>query len=604
MPLNRRKFLKKSAVTGAGVAIAGAVAAPSAQAAAAKLPGKPVKQPKRYALTVMGTTDLHGHVFNWDYFKDAEYKDAAGNAQGLARISTLVNRIRAEKGRENTLLLDAGDTIQGTPLTYYYAKVDPITAKGGPVHPMAQAMNAIGYDAAALGNHEFNYGIETLRKFESQLRFPLLGANAVDAKTLRPAFQPYVIKTFCVKGAPPVKVAVLGLTNPGIAIWDKAYVQGKLAFPGLEEQAAKWVPKLKSLGADVVIVSAHSGSSGTSSYGDQLPYVENSAALVAQQVPDIDAVLVGHAHVEIPELKVVNAKSGKTVVLSEPLAYAERLSVFDVELVFEKGRWSVESVSSKVLNSNSVADDPKITKLLGDEHAKVVAYVNQVVGTATETLTTVEARFKDAPIIDLITKVQEDVVKAALAGTSYASLPVIAQASPFSRTSEIPAGKVTIRDLSSLYVYDNTLVAKLMTGAQVRAYLEYSAQYFVQTAAGAVVDTEKLTNAAGRPDYNYDYVSGLSYEIDIAQAVGSRIRNLTFNGAALDDAQQFVLAVNNYRANGGGAFPHVASAQELWSESTEIRTRISEWVTAKGVLDPKDFASVDWKLTRDGTPVF
>ncbi|MFE7935160.1 bifunctional metallophosphatase/5'-nucleotidase [Streptomyces sp. NPDC057456] len=603
MPLNRRKFLKKSAVTGAGVAMAGAAVAP-AHAAEAKKPGKPVKQPKRYALTVLGTTDLHGHVFNWDYFKDAEYKDAAGNAQGLARISTLVNQIRAEKGRENTLLLDAGDTIQGTPLTYYYAKVDPITAKGGPVHPMAQAMNAIGYDAAALGNHEFNYGIETLRKFESQLRFPLLGANAVDAKTLKPAFQPYVIKTFCVKGAPPVKVAVLGLTNPGIAIWDKAYVQGKLAFPGLEEQAAKWVPKLKSLGADVVIVSAHSGSSGTSSYGDQLPYVENSAALVAQQVPDIDAVLVGHAHVEIPELRVVNAKSGKTVVLSEPLAYAERLSVFDVELVFEKGKWVVESVSSKVLNSNAVADDPKITKLLGDEHAKVVAYVNQVVGSATETLTTVEARYKDAPIIDLITKVQEDVVKAALAGTSYASLPVIAQASPFSRTSEIPAGAVTIRDLSSLYVYDNTLVAKLMTGAQVRAYLEYSAQYFVQTAAGAVVDTEKLTNAAGRPDYNYDYVSGLVYEIDIAQAAGSRIKNLTYNGAALDDAQQFVLAVNNYRANGGGAFPHVASAQELWAESTEIRTRISEWVTAKGVLDPKDFASVDWKLTRDGTPVF
>ncbi|MET9380628.1 5'-nucleotidase C-terminal domain-containing protein [Streptomyces sp. NPDC002928] len=601
MPLNRRKFLKKSAATGAGVAIAGAAAAPAAEASEAEKPATPVK---RYSLTVMGTTDLHGHVFNWDYFKDAEYTDAKGNAQGLARISTLVNQIREDKGRCNTLLLDAGDTIQGTPLTYYYAKVDPITAKGGPVHPMAQAMNAIGYDAAALGNHEFNYGIETLRKFEDQLDFPLLGANAVDAKTLKPAFPPYFIKKFHVPGAPPVKVAVLGLTNPGIAIWDKAYVQGKLAFPGLEEQAAKWVPKLKSLGADVVIVSAHSGSSGTSSYGDQLPYVENSAALVAQQVPDIDAILVGHAHLEIPELKVVNEKTGRTVVLSEPLAFAERLSLFDVELVFQKGRWVVESVAASVLNSNSVADDPKITKLLSDEHAKVVEYVNQVVGTATDTLTTVDARYKDAPIIDLITKVQEDVVKAALAGTSYASVPVIAQASPFSRTSEIPAGNVTIRDLSSLYVYDNTLVAKLMTGAQVRAYLEYSAEYFVQTAADAVVDTEKLTNAGGRPDYNYDYVSGLAYEIDIAQAAGSRIKNLTYNGAALDDAQQFVLAVNNYRANGGGAFPYVASATELWSESTEIRTRISEWVTAKGVLDPKDFASVDWKLTRNGTPVF
>ncbi|MEV2214343.1 5'-nucleotidase C-terminal domain-containing protein [Streptomyces sp. NPDC050997] len=600
MPLNRRKFLKKSAVTGAGVALAGA-AAPVAEAAEAGKGHRPVK---RYALTVMGTTDLHGHVFNWDYFKDAEYTDAQGNAQGLSRISTLVNQVRKEKGRRNTLLLDAGDTIQGTPLTYYYAKVDPITAEGGPVHPMAAAMNAIGYDAVALGNHEFNYGIETLRKFEEQCDFPLLGANALDAKTLKPAFAPYVIKTFHVKGAPPVRVAVLGLTNPGIAIWDKAYVQGKLTFPGLEEQAAKWVPRLRSMGADVVVVSAHSGSSGTSSYGDQLPYVENSAALVAQQVPGIDAILVGHAHVEIPELKVANTKTGRTVVLSEPLAYAERLSVFDFELVFDRGRWSVESVKASVRNSNSVADDPKITRLLKDDHDVVVAYVNQVVGSATETLTTVEARYKDAPIIDLITRVQEDVVRAALAGTEYASVPVIAQASPFSRTSQIPAGEVTIRDLSSLYVYDNTLVAKLMTGAQVRAYLEYSAQYFVQTAAGAAVDVEKLTNAGGRPDYNYDYVSGLSYEIDIAQAAGSRIRNLSFGGVALDDAQQFVLAVNNYRANGGGAFPHVASAKELWSESTEIRTRISEWVTAKGVLDPRDFASVDWKLTRDGTPVF
>ncbi|GGZ68986.1 bifunctional metallophosphatase/5'-nucleotidase [Streptomyces echinoruber] len=604
MPLNRRKFLKESAVTGAGVALAGAAAAPAAQAAEAREATGRGRPARRYSLTVMGTTDLHGHVFNWDYFKNAEYRDSAGNAQGLARISTLVNQVREEKGRQNTLLLDAGDTIQGTPLTYYYAKVEPITAQGGPVHPMAQAMNAIGYDAAALGNHEFNYGIETLRRFEQQCRFPLLGANALDATTLRPAFPPYFVKKFRVPGAPPVRVAVLGLTNPGIAIWDKAYVQGKLTFPGLEEQAAKWVPRLRSMGADVVVVSAHSGTSGTSSYGDQVPYVENAAVNVARQVPGIDAILVGHAHVEIPELKVVNERTGRTVVLSEPLCFAERLTLFDIELVLRGGRWEVESVSASLRDARTVADDPRITRLLSDEHAKVVAYVNQVVGRATQTLTTAEARYQDAPIVDLITKVQEDVVKAALAGTEYASLPVIAQASPFSRTSEIPAGDVTIRDLSSLYVYDNTLVAKLMTGAQVRAYLEYSAEYFVQTAPDAAIDVEKLTNAGGRPDYNYDYVSGLKYDIDIAQPAGSRIRNLTFGGAPLDDAQQFVLAVNNYRANGGGAFPYVASAKELWSESTEIRTRIAEWVTAKGVLDPKDFASVDWRLTRDGTPVF
>ncbi|MGW4389752.1 bifunctional metallophosphatase/5'-nucleotidase [Streptomyces sp. NPDC004685] len=599
MPLNRRKFLGKSAATGAAVALTGAVSAPAARAHG----GRP-KGHKRYSFAVMGTTDLHGHVFNWDYFKDAEYTDAAGNAQGLSRISTLVKQVREEKGRGNTLLIDAGDTIQGTPLTYYYARVEPITAADGPVHPMAQAMNAIGYDAAALGNHEFNYGIDTLRKFESQLKFPLLGANAVDAKTEKPAFRPYVIKRLRTPHGKDVKVAILGLTNPGIAIWDKAYVQGVLKFPGIEEQAALWVPKLRSMGADVVIVSAHTGASGTSSWGDQLPYVENAAANVARTVPGIDAILVGHAHVEIEQQLVTNEKTGKSVVLSEPLCYAERLALFDFELEWEKGRWTVASVSSKLLNSNAVADDPKITKLLEDEHALVVKYVNQVVGQATTTLTTVDARYKDAPIIDLINKVQADVVTEALKSTEYASLPVLSQASPFSRTSSIPAGEVTIRDLSGLYVYDNTLVAKLMTGAQVRAYLEFSAEYFVQTAAGAVVDVDKLTNANNRPDYNYDYVSGLSYDIDVAQAAGSRIKNLTYQGAALDDAQKFVFAVNNYRANGGGAFPHVASAQELWSESTEIRTRIAEWVTAKGTLDPAEFASVDWRLTRDGTPVF
>ncbi|MFJ9218951.1 bifunctional metallophosphatase/5'-nucleotidase [Streptomyces sp. NPDC102383] len=599
MPLNRRSFLERSAATGAGVALTGAVASP----AVAAQQRKPKKQ-KRYAFTVMGTTDLHGHVFNWDYFKNADYADAAGNAQGLARVSTLVDQVRAERGRGNTLLIDAGDTIQGTPLTYYYAKVDPITAAGGPVHPMARAMNAIGYDAVALGNHEFNYGIETLRKFESQCEFPLLGANAVDAKTEKPAFPPYFMKRLRTPHGKDVKVAVLGLTNPGIAIWDKAYVQGVLKFPGLEEQAAKWVPKLRSMGADVVIVSAHSGASGQSSYGDQVPYVENAAASVAKQVPGVDAILVGHAHVEIEQQLVTNEKTGKTVVLSEPLCFAERLALFDFDLIWEKGRWTVESVKASLRNTNAVADDPEISKLLREQHETVVEYVNQVVGTAKQALTTVDARYKDAPIIDLINKVQADVVTKALASTEYAKLPVLSQASPFSRTSEIPAGDVTIRDLSSLYVYDNTLVAKLLTGAQVRAYLEYSAEYFVQTAAGAAVDVDKLTNANNRPDYNYDYVSGLTYDIDIAQAAGSRIKNVKFDGKDLDDAAQFVFAVNNYRANGGGAFPHVASAKELWSESTEIRTRIAEWVTAKGVLDTADFASVDWKLTRDGTPVF
>ncbi|AVZ72434.1 bifunctional metallophosphatase/5'-nucleotidase [Streptomyces lunaelactis] len=601
MPLNRRTFLERSAAAGAGVAIVGSAAAPAEAREDGHGHGRP---PKRYSFTVMGTTDLHGNVFNWDYFTDKEFDDKDHNDVGLAKISTLVDRIRKEKGPRNTLLIDAGDTIQGTQLSYYYAKVDPITAEHGPVHPMAQAMNAIGYDAAALGNHEFNYGIPVLRKFEEQCDFPLLGANALDAKTLRPAFAPYSLHRLRTPCGRDVKVAVLGLTNPGIAIWDKANVQGKMTFPGLEEQAAKWVPKLRSMGADVVIVSAHSGSSGTSSYGDQLPYIENAAGLVAEQVPGIDAILVGHAHTEIAEYFVANKETGQKVVLSEPLKWGQRLTLFDFDLVWDKGGWTVEKVGAQVLNSNTTAEDPKITRLLGDEHTKVVAYVNQVIGTSTAAMATAEAPWKDEPIIDLINHVQAETVKAALAGGQYAALPVLSQASCFSRTAAIPAGRVTIRDAAGLYVFENTLEARLVTGAQVKDYLEFSARYYVQTPAGGPVDTSKLTNAGNTPDYNYDAISGVTYEIDIAKPAGSRIVSLSFDGKPIDPAARFVLAVNNYRASGGGNFPHVAGSQQLWANSEEIRNTIINWVKAKGTVDPAQFAVVGWKLTRDGTPVF
>ncbi|MFJ8695227.1 bifunctional metallophosphatase/5'-nucleotidase [Streptomyces roseolilacinus] len=595
MPLNRRSFLGRSAVVGAGVAVTGTAAAPAAQA-------KPVS--KRYSFTVMGTTDLHGHVFNWDYFTDREFDDKAHNDVGLAKISTLVDRIRAERGRGNTLLIDAGDTIQGTQLSYYYAKVDPITAESGPVHPMAQAMNAIGYDAAALGNHEFNYGIPVLRKFEEQCDFPLLGANALDARTLRPAFAPYSMHRLRTPCGRDVRVAVLGLTNPGIAIWDKANVDGKMVFPGLEEQAARWVPKLRSMGADVVVVSAHSGSSGTSSYGDQLPYVENAAALVAKQVPGIDAILVGHAHTEIPEYRVANEATGKEVVLSEPLKWGQRLTLFDFDMVWSKGRWVVEGVGARVLNSNTVEEDPKVVRLLADEHRKVVAYVNQVIGTSPVEMSTAQAPWRDEPIIDLINHVQAETVRAALAGGAHAGLPVLSQASCFSRSAAIPAGRITIRDAAGLYPFENTLEARVLTGAQLKEYLEYSARYYVRTAPGEPVDTAKLTNADGTPDYNYDAVYGLTYDIDIAQPVGSRIVGLSFRGAPIDPAAEFVLAVNNYRASGGGAFPHVAKAKQVWADSDEIRNTIIQWVRAKGVLDPAEFASVGWRLTRAGVPLF
>ncbi|KOV60289.1 bifunctional metallophosphatase/5'-nucleotidase [Streptomyces sp. MMG1121] len=600
-PMNRREFVKKSAVTGAAVAAAGAVAAP-AEAAEQKREHRP----RTWKFSILGTTDLHSHVFDWDYYKDAAYSDKAGNSVGVARVATLIKQQREAKGEDHVLLVDAGDIIQGTSLAYYFARVDPITGtdgKKGPRHPMAVAMNHMRYDAAALGNHEFNYGIEVLRKFEQQCHFPLLGANALDAKTLKPAFHPYTVKRICVPGAPDIKVGILGLTNPGIALWDKDNVSGKMVFPGLVEQAKKYVPRLRALGCDVVFLTDHSGLDGSSSYGDELPYVENASNLVAEQVPGIDAILVGHTHVEVPSYTVKNQETGEEVLLSEPYCWGYRLSVFDFEVELHHGQWKVTSKTAQTLNPNTADEDPEIKKLLTADHELVVKYVNTAVGTCTADLSAAESCWKDVPIMDFIQKVQADTVKAGLSAAD-AALPLISVAAPFSRTADIPQGNVTIKDIAGLYIYDNTLYGKKLTGAQLKDYLEYAAKYYHQVPAGTKVDTATLTNANSFWDYMYDVAAGVDYEIDIAQPEGSRIKNLSYNGAPVADDQVFVVAVNNYRANGGSGYPHIASAPIAYSSTNEIRQLMIDYVTAKKSLDPADFAAVNWKLTQNGTPVF
>ena len=569
---------------------------------AAAVPPDHAGKDQKTAVTVMGTSDLHGYVENWDYFKDGEYDDAAHNDVGLAKISTLVDSVRADRGAGSTLLIDAGDTIQGTSLTDYFANTEPIT-ETGEIHPMAAAMNAMDYDAAALGNHEFNYGLPLLRSFEKQLDFPLLGANAVDTASGQPAFPPYIIKTVKTKGNKPVKVGILGLTNPGVAIWDKNNVDGQLEFPGIVEQAQKYVPEMKERGADVVVVSSHSGTSGLSSYGEELP-PENASTQLAETVPDIDAVLVGHAHQEIPERFVTNKATGRQVLLTEPLNWGMRLSVMDFELTKVKGHWNVTSASSALLNANTAAADPEISKLVAEQHRRVIDYVNTPIGTATESMPAAESRYRDTAVMDFVNTVQAEAVDRALDGGPNAELPVLSLAAPFSRTAEIPAGPVTIRDIAGLYVFPNTLYAVEMTGSQVAEYLEYSAKYFGQTAPGVPVDPAALTNADGSPDYNYDITTGVSYDIDISRPVGERIRNLSFNGAPVDPAQRFAVATNNYRQSGGGNFPYISTAPVLVNQQTEIRQLLIDYVVARGAVDPALFAQNNWQLVRDGEPVF
>ena len=277
---------------------------------------------------------------------------------------------------------------------------------------MAAAMNAIGYDAAALGNHEFNYGIPYLRTFEKQLDFPLLAANATNDKTGAPAFTPYIIKTVRRPNGKPVKVGILGLTNPGIAIWDKANVEGQMSFGGLVEQAAKYVPEMKRKGADVVVVSAHSGADTSSSYGDALPFPENAATLVAEQVPGHrrdprgprppgDRRARGHQHRHRQARRPVRAPE-----------VGQRLSVFDIDLSFSRGHWTVQSVDVVGAQLEHRAGGPEDRRLLADEQKTVVDYVNGVIGTSTEAMSAATARYEDTAVLDFINYVQAGAVKA------------------------------------------------------------------------------------------------------------------------------------------------------------------------------------------------
>jgi len=292
-----------------------------------------------------------------------------------------------------------------------------------------------------------------------------------------------------------------------------------------------------------------------------------------------------------------------------------RVARLDLPLTKSKNRWTVDDsrVAGTLYNANTVPEDPEIAALIRPAHEKVLTYVNSVIGTSKQAMSAATSRYEDTAAMDFINYVQADAVKKALAGTADATTPVLSIAAPFNKAAAIPAGNVTVRDVAGLYIYDNTLLAIKFTGAQVLAYLEYSAQYFKQVAGPGPFPADAVTNAVtptapnGTPDYNYDIMGGLAapltYDIDIAQPVGSRITNLQYAGAPVTAHQAFVIAINNYRQSGGGGFPGVTTAPVLYNAQVEIRQMLIDWVTTNKVIDATTFSTQDWKLVANGQPV-
>lgn len=558
-------------------------------------------------LTLLATTDLHGRLQNWDYFKDAPYTDRFGNKIGLSAVSTIVDDVREERGAESVIVVDNGDFLQGTPLTTYYAKQAPVTVTGEE-HPMATGYNAIGYDAQVPGNHEFDYGLDLLDSYVDDADFPVLAANVISTETGEPLLQPYTIITKKMKNK-PVKIGILGLTTPGSMIWNKGHLEDRVTIEDMVTSAEKWVPRMKAAGADVVVVLSHAGI-GLSSYDTSTGLgEENPSDKIAARVPDIDVMVLGHTHrVDAAEQFIINEVTGEQVLLTQPMYWGQSVSDVTIDLKKVRGQWEVTGANAEHILTGSVEEDPSLIEATDPAHETTIDYVNTVIAQSVTELPATESRYRDTAIIDYIQMVQTETVTNALAGTQYADLPVLSIAAPFSRTAVFPEGDVTIRDMAGLYIYDNTLEAVVLNGTQVKEFLEYSAKYFGTVAPGETFDPETDTSVvyAGQQvwDYNYDIIAGINYEIDLSRPVGSRIENMTkADGTPVTADDQFVVALNNYRRSGGGNFPHVSTAPVVYNEMQEIRQLLIDWAVEEGTIDPADFFEQNWTLTVDGTPV-
>lgn len=563
----------------------------------------------RVTITVLGTTDLHGHALDWDYLRDAPYADDRGHHVGLARCASVIRAVRADRGPERCLTVDVGDTLQGTPLATHFAQERPVTGTGD-VHPMAAALNAVGYDAAAIGNHEFDFGLDLVDAYADQLDCPLLCGNAFDAATGEHRFRPWTMRTVEVSGAAPVPVAVIGLVTPGVAVWNHGRVDGAVRFEGVVEQAQVLVPQVRAAGADVVVIACHSGADGPSSYGDALPFEEHAATRLAREVDGIDAVLVGHAHRDIPEHFVTHQASGRGVLLSEPLCWGMRVSVMDLDLVHDGARWVVESSRATTVDPAGHDEDAAVVDAVQEAHDQVRAHVNVELGRSLGKMSAATAGWADTAALRLVAQVQADVVAEALRGTPDADATILSVVAPSNRDGVLPTGVVRRRHVAGLYTFDNTLAAIRLTGAQVRDHLEHAARYFRAVPDTAPRPGQDVANAPdeshpwGVPDFDADQVFApghrLRYDVDLARPVGDRIRGLRLDGTLVRDDQQFVVALNSYRRAGGGGFPHVADAEVVLDTGLEIRPLVERWIRAQSTVDPAYFPVGDWRLMHGG----
>ncbi|MFD2261722.1 bifunctional 2',3'-cyclic-nucleotide 2'-phosphodiesterase/3'-nucleotidase [Lacibacterium aquatile] len=578
-------------------------------------------------LRIMETSDLHTNLVNYDYYKDAEAHDF-----GFSKTATVIRQTRAEV--QNSLLIDCGDLLQGTPLADYVAKVKGL--KEGEVHPMYAAMNALGYDVASFGNHEFNYGLPFIENAVKGAKFPYSAANIFKGSTQEHWSRPYVMLERTFKddtGADQkMKIAVISAVPPQIMQWDKGHLEGKLNTTDIIDAVEKMVPVVRQAGADLVIVAAHTGIGiPDTKKGDMAENVGYALTLL----PGIDVVLTGHQHLSFPGgfKDLPNTDATRGLVNGKPVSmpgfWGSHLGVIDIQLAKKDGKWTVADAASTLRPISKRDENRKIVPLVEND-AEVMAMAKQI---HEETLKYIRAPFGkiEAPIFSYFSLVQDDpsvqivsdaqiwYAKKALKGTKYESLPILSAAAPFKAGgrgganyyTDVAAGEIAIKNANDLYLYPNTLQIVTMNGAGVREWLEMSVGIFNKIDATKTEPQNVIDN--GFPSFNFDVIDGVTYEVDLTQARrydndgklvaadARRIKNLSFGGKPIDDKQEFVVVTNNYRASGGGKFPGVDGKNVILQSPDENRQVLIDYISEKKTVNPS--ADKNWSFAKVGKPV-